>query len=206
MPGKDESDDDYTRILLIVEDNAGDAEIIVDYLSEQCSDRYLVHHVATLNDANLVLKNKEIDIALLDLRLPDSDGVEGIDKLLSTKNDLPIVVLTGISRSEIEKKCLKHGAHDYLDKNELHPDMLRRSLRYAIAMTRELSRRRQAEERYEQLRIAADSKIEERLDELCGQIVLEFEALDSAPNIGDVKKIIRAVRSANWSEQMNPLA
>ena len=70
-----------TRTLLLVEDSEADAELVRDYLSEGGADLYAVHHARTLKEAMATLRAIEVDVVLLDLRLPDSIAVDGVGKI-----------------------------------------------------------------------------------------------------------------------------
>lgn len=92
----------------------------------------------TLKRANrlssgLALLHEELfDVALLDLGLPDSNGIETLLKLREREPDLPIIILTGLADEEFAEKAISQGAQDYLVKGKFNYDLLYRSIRYAV--------------------------------------------------------------------------
>jgi CheY-like chemotaxis protein len=127
-----------TRVLLLVEDNQADAELVMDMLGEDSRQtQYEVHHVARLAEAEEMLRDRQVDVVLLDLRLPDSAGVESVRSVLSVAKEMPVIVLTGLEDEALALECLDAGAQDFLSKDEMRPVMLRRTIGYAITRTRE---------------------------------------------------------------------
>ena len=123
--------------LLLIEDNPGDRRLTELALSEAASDANMpceLHAVGTLADglAWLADPTHSFAIVLLDLGLPDAEGLDGLRSVRVANPDLPIVVLTGQSDLAIATAALKAGASDYLDKADLRPRTLFRAIRYAI--------------------------------------------------------------------------
>ena len=87
--------------LLLVEDNPGDVFLLVDELETHYPRQYVTAAAATLAEADSLLAERRFDVALLDLTLPDSRGLETIERLAEFAPDLPIVVLTGIDDARI---------------------------------------------------------------------------------------------------------
>ncbi|WP_108661658.1 response regulator [Acuticoccus kandeliae] len=126
-----------TRVLLLIEDNEADAELVRAYLSESARDHYEVHHVSRMSEAIKALKSLNVDVVLLDLRLPDSVATEGVGTIRDEIGDIPILVLTGMTDEDLALECINAGAQDYLFKNEMQPNGLRRAIGYAITRKRE---------------------------------------------------------------------
>ena len=118
--------------ILLVEDNAGDARLVREMLSASTSQDFDVIHVARLDDACVTLRTNVMECALLDLSLPDADGLEGVDRLREQAPQLPIIVLTGNDDLSLAISALQHGAQDYLSKGKVDTAMLARAIRYAI--------------------------------------------------------------------------
>ena len=100
-------------------------------------EEFEVVHAAKLADALKILEEQCVDVVLLDLRLSDAQGTDGVTALLNTSKDIPVVVLTGMDDETLALKCIDAGAQDYLNKNELQPALLRRTIGYAVARLRE---------------------------------------------------------------------
>ena len=122
--------------LLLVEDNPGDACVVEATLRNLSNPGYRVVRAEKLGEALMLARSDEFDIVLLDLSLPDSQGVEGVQEFARTTTGLPIVVLTGLEDDEVAVQALNHGAQDYLVKGEDNARVLRRAIRYAIERKR----------------------------------------------------------------------
>ncbi|MEP6865034.1 MAG: ATP-binding protein [Deltaproteobacteria bacterium] len=118
-----------TRVLL-VEDNLGDARLIEELLREVPGHRYTITHATTLAEALGLVDHQ--DVALLDLTLPDSTGITGVERMTTASRALPIVVLTGNAAERVAIEALSAGAQDYLRKDEIVPALLAKALSYAI--------------------------------------------------------------------------
>jgi DNA-binding NarL/FixJ family response regulator len=121
--------------VLIVEDNAADAEYVAELLELTEHGDVEVRVATTLADALEQLVEMP-DCALLDLGLPDTAGLEGVLELSRHAPGLPIVVLSGQSDRAIAMQAVKHGAQDYLNKGAIDGDNVLRAIRYAIERKR----------------------------------------------------------------------
>ncbi len=136
--------------VLLVEDNPGDARLVEHHLEaarlEDMVGNVVVHHEDTLEGAMEALDSSQFDIVFLDLGLPESRGLETLDRVIETNPEAPIVVLTGLDDREVAVEAIQRGAQDYLPKDDLDADRLSRSFRYAIERYRkEIALRRQNE-------------------------------------------------------------
>lgn len=122
--------------VLLVEDNPGDARLIVEMLRDGGGDRYRLQHVDRLATALERLSQGGIDVLLLDLSLPDSQGFETFTRVHAHAPDVPVVVLTGLDDEETSRRAVQEGAQDYLPKGDVNPHGLVRSLLYAIERAR----------------------------------------------------------------------
>jgi CheY-like chemotaxis protein len=121
---------DYS--ILLVEDNPADADLIKEYLIENQSIVYRVKEARTLADALKLLSQDNFDAVLLDLSLPDSSGLDTVRSLLSDHPQMVLVVLTGLKDQQIALQAVRFGAQDYLEKDQLTPTLLHRSISYAM--------------------------------------------------------------------------
>jgi diguanylate cyclase (GGDEF)-like protein/PAS domain S-box-containing protein len=117
--------------LLLVEDNAFIARLVHEMLSASEIDLDLVH-VERLSDACDRILASPPACVLLDLTLPDADGLQSLLQLRKLAPDTPIVVLTGLEDEELAVRAVQEGAQDYLVKRRVDLDGLARSLTYAI--------------------------------------------------------------------------
>ncbi len=135
-----------TGELLLVEDDQADAALVSRLLQKAQIFPRKVRLVGSLSAAKAALENHEIDAVLLDLGLPDCQGVECVRALRQVAPDLPVVVLTGREDSELAMTCLAAGAQDYLSKGQIGYESLRRAIQYARARVRENTAQRRAAE------------------------------------------------------------
>jgi signal transduction histidine kinase len=119
------------KTLLIIEDNPGDARLIREMLDEHETLQAELFHVGSMNDAEKHLTNKPVDFILLDLGLPDAQGLDAIKRIRAVAPDIPLVVLTGMDDDQLAAQSLREGAQDYLIKGQIESRGLLRTLRYA---------------------------------------------------------------------------
>jgi signal transduction histidine kinase len=118
--------------VMLVEDNRGDARLIRAMLDEVNHLAVDLVQVDTLRDGLARLEQGDIDVMLLDLGLPDSNGIESFLRVHAAAPMLPVVVLSGDIDTEVALRTVREGAQDYLVKGHVDPEGLARSLRYAI--------------------------------------------------------------------------
>ena len=128
--------------LLLVEDDPDDVWMMRNFLGDRWDEPFDIVHVELLSAAIERLAEESYDIILLDLTLPDSQGLETFFAMHAQAGETPIVVLSGCDDEQIAVKAVQAGAQDYLAKGQVNDRILVRSIRYAI----ERGRRRRAEE------------------------------------------------------------
>jgi DNA-binding response OmpR family regulator len=106
------------KVLLLVEDNQGDARLLREMLNERSLNGTEVSHVTTMGDAESHLGRHAVDIIVLDLGLPDANGLEAIRRAHAAAPHIPLVVLTGLDDESLAAQSLQEGAQDYLLKVE----------------------------------------------------------------------------------------
>ncbi|MBP7149377.1 MAG: response regulator [Acidobacteria bacterium] len=122
---------DVVRVLL-VEDSRAYARLVELALSEGSLGRFDVRAVERLSQAEQVIHDGRLDVALLDLNLPDAHGLEAVQRVHELAPRLPIVVLTGHTDETLGLAAVREGAQDYLVKGDVQSDVLVRAIRYAI--------------------------------------------------------------------------
>ncbi|CAA6676617.1 Unannotated [Lentimonas sp. CC4] len=130
--------EEHIRILLF-EDNSADADLVNEYL-ELSNLSFDISLVKRLADGVQALQEKTFDLVLLDLSLPDSSGIDTLEAVSAVARDEVIIVLTGADDEQLSLEALKAGAQDYLFKDRLSGEVLRRSIRYAIERSNLLNR------------------------------------------------------------------
>ncbi len=117
--------------VLLIEDNPGDVVLLREYLAE-CNGACHLITAERLATGLQVLAEQQVAVVLLDLNLPDSQGLNTLRKLQSEVKGIPIVILTGADDNRAAIEAVRSGAQDYLVKGHGDPELLFRTLRYAI--------------------------------------------------------------------------
>lgn len=133
------------RLLLLVEDNPADADLVEELLEQAGGENYRIIRATRISDAVEKLGRSQVDVVLLDLRLPDGAGVATLRAIRAVDQRVPVVVLTGTDDEELAMSCIYAGAQDYLAKSEIKPITLRRAIGYAITRIREAQLRQMEE-------------------------------------------------------------
>jgi signal transduction histidine kinase len=118
--------------ILLIEDNPGDARLVEILLEESDLPNVQIIHRLTLGDGIAELQKRDFAVVLLDLTLPDSRGFETLERLIATKPDVNVVVMTGLADKVLGLNAVKAGAQDFLMKGGFDSDLLSKTLRYAI--------------------------------------------------------------------------
>ena len=118
--------------ILLIEDNPDDAQLVREMLFEANGGAVELEREETLASGLERLENERFDVLLLDLTLPDSGGLETVQKVRPIEHRVPVVVLTEIEDEETIQKTLEHGAQDYLVKGKVNAESLGRAIRYAL--------------------------------------------------------------------------
>jgi diguanylate cyclase (GGDEF)-like protein/PAS domain S-box-containing protein len=127
------------KTVLLVEDNPGDARLLREMLNDEGSHETVLSLVASMSEAEAYLAVHSVDIILLDLGLPDAQGLAAVRRTHSAAPKVPLVVLTGMDDERLAARALQEGAQDYLIKGQIVPTSsqtetrgLLRAMRYAI--------------------------------------------------------------------------
>ncbi len=118
--------------VLLIEDDEDDYIITRDLLAEELSQGFRVVWAKDLAAGLEQLSVATFDVVLLDLSLPDSQGLPTFTAVHESSQRVPVVLLTGLSDESLGVKAVQEGAQDYLVKGELDGLVLVRAIRYAI--------------------------------------------------------------------------
>jgi two-component system, cell cycle sensor histidine kinase and response regulator CckA len=141
---------DGIRVLL-VEDNPGDARLFTELVRDTGAGQWKLVQVDRLSAALDRLRREPFDVMLLDLSLPDAEGLETLIRAHTEAPKVPIVVLTGHDDEALAVRAVRAGAQDYLVKGRLDGDLLVRSIRYASERGRAVEALERREEHYRSL-------------------------------------------------------
>jgi len=118
--------------ILLVEDNPGDARLVMEMLREVDRITPRLEHVSSLAAAIAYLDLQVPDIVLLDLSLPDGNGLASAGRIIDTYHQLPVVILTGLDDESVGLEAVHRGAQDYLVKGQLDSRLFTRVMLYSI--------------------------------------------------------------------------
>ncbi len=147
--------------ILLIEDSLAEARFLQELLKQAKFKQFSLVHVKRLGEALDRLKTDcfDVDVVLLDLTLPDSQGLASLAPLLSYAPSLPIVVLTSMNDDELALEAVRQGAQDFLVKRQVNYEMLVRSICYAIE-------RKQVSEALRTVNQVLEVQVQQRTDEL----------------------------------------
>ncbi|HRD84108.1 MAG TPA: ATP-binding protein [Rubrivivax sp.] len=128
------------RRVLLVEDNAGDAELASERLAEANSTTFEVTCAASLTEAGSLFDSRFVDAIILDLNLPDSRGLETIQRAREFGGSTPIIAVSGAVDDELRLQARDLGAEEMFDKNECNSRLFWRSVLQIIERRREQQR------------------------------------------------------------------
>ena len=135
--------------ILLVEDNPGDVRLIQTLLEEAGSARFEVQPARCLREALRLLKARPFDLVLLDLSLPDTHGLEALERLREQALPVPVIVLSGNEDEALAAGAVRQGAQDYLVKGRIEAPLLARSMHFALERHRAQQGLREAVERFQ---------------------------------------------------------
>jgi len=137
--------------ILLIEDNAAEARLIRELLTETPQPGVELEHATSLSAGQERLAAGGVDVVLLDLSLPDSHGLETLLRVRAAIARIPVVVLTGSDEWDLALLAVEKGAQDYLVKGQVDGKAILRSARYAIARARPLEALRESQRFIEQI-------------------------------------------------------
>jgi signal transduction histidine kinase/HPt (histidine-containing phosphotransfer) domain-containing protein len=136
--------------VLLVEDNLPDARLIAELLRES-GELFAVTHCERLAEAQEHLRGRPPEAVLLDLSLPDSQGLATLERVLAAAPAVPVLVLTGLADQQLATEAIAKGAEDYLIKGETYGRVMARAIHYAIQRKRMLLERQETQRRLDLL-------------------------------------------------------
>jgi diguanylate cyclase (GGDEF)-like protein len=122
--------DESIRVLLV--EDEPDHRLLFRRMMAAAGSRAKVTATDTLKSALDFLAHEEADIVLLDLHLPDSQGMETFNSLHAQAPTVPVIVLTGMNDEQMAVEAVRRGAQDYLVKGQFEAQLLGRAVRYAL--------------------------------------------------------------------------
>lgn len=124
----------------MIEDDLEDAELVQRSFRTVSEEMFEVYHVHRFRDAIQAIKQNQFHVVLLNLGLPDSAGLNGVERLMSETPQVPVIVLTGLDDETEAMKGIELGAQEFLRKEEISSSQLIRTIRHAIKRMQYLGR------------------------------------------------------------------
>ncbi len=144
--------------VLLFEDNPGDARLIELYLAEGGRQAlFTLERADRLSTGLEHLAQGGIEVILLDLGLPDSQGFDAFKKVQAQAPAVPVVVLTGFDDETLAVEAIRHGAQDYLVKGDVDSKVLYRAVRYSVERKRAVEDTKRDSKRVEALYAVAQA-------------------------------------------------
>ena len=188
-----------TADVLLVEDNDDDAFLIEKKIDQGVDSAFVddieLTRVKSLAAAIETCETESFDAVFLDLGLPDSRGLETIERFTAQEFDLPVVVLTGLQDDRASIEAIQQGAQDYLIKGESTAETIIRAMRHAIERKenqRQIHRQRDQIEFFNSIL---------RHDMLNGMQIIRLTAQGLEPRLdGEEADDIQTI--VNWSDNI----
>lgn len=151
------SERDHAVRALLVEDDAGFSGLLDEWLADAVAGGAAPHPIRieltvvdSLQKGLAEVHGGSYDILLVDLNLPDSQGLETFERITLGGGNLPVIVLSGLDDESLAIQAVRSGAQDYLVKSQIDGNLLFRSIRYALerfSLHQALERARESERR-----------------------------------------------------------
>ncbi len=167
--------------ILVIEDAKADTEMIRIYLAE-AKNKYHLRCAESLSEGFYIIEEHPVDLVLLDLNLPDSNGFNTLRRFIEKAPHVPVVVMTGITDQRKGTESVRAGAQDYLVKGEFESRQLVKAIRYSL----------------ERFRLQADA--EERATKASNE-TSRLEALQKMASLGDWEMDIVS-NTMTWSGEL----
>ncbi|MDF9745531.1 bacterio-opsin activator domain-containing protein [Natrinema salsiterrestre] len=196
--------------ILLIEDNPGDARLIQEMLRDTEELAQRVHpgeatgqtpeisRETRLEDGIDVIDSEPTDIVLLDLNLPDSEGVNTLEAVHEAAAETPIVVLTGVRDQQVGVEAIQRGAQDFLVKDEVTSELLIRTIHHAIERAKQERERRQQREYLETL-----NRLNRIVHDITHAVITSETRADLEQQVCDRLAASDAYRFA-WIGEVNP--
>jgi len=138
--------------IIYFEDNPGDVILAQEYLSEAKNITCRIQQVDRLAEGLPQLSENNVDMILLDLNLPDSQGLATFEAVKQVADNVPIIIMSGLADEDLAVSAVQKGAQDYLIKGQLDVHLLVRAIRYGIEREKLLIKLRDAMDQIKMLR------------------------------------------------------
>ncbi len=180
------------KTVLLIEDNPGDVRLLRELLKDEGPAEIKVTHVATMCEAETFLAEHAVDIILLDLGLPDANGLGAVKRVLAAAPRIPLVVLTGSDDASLAAQALHEGAEDYLIKGQIVSSSSQSETRVLVrALSYAVERKAMDEQLFSE---------RERAEVTLNSIGDAVACTDSAGNLTFLNRVAEKLTGWSWAE------
>ncbi len=138
--------------ILVIEDNPGDFLLLEEYIEEMLVNSTITQARSYLDACTILSDQKSVfDLILLDLTLPDNQGLILVSDVLGLANESPVIILTGYENLDFSISSLALGISEYLLKDEITAYSLQKSILFSIEREKHLRNIKESEKRYSEL-------------------------------------------------------
>ncbi|MDP3790949.1 MAG: diguanylate cyclase [Candidatus Omnitrophota bacterium] len=193
--------------VLLIEDNRVDAAIIQDMLNQSRKEKFYVEIAPTLAKGLESLAKNNIDIALADLTLPDSIGLDTFGRIHAHAPKIPVIIITSSANETQALTAFQKGAQDYLVKGQFDNNLLERSIRYAIERNKNRLELRSMQDKLQKINSCFLSFGEDPMENICRLTAIFGEMLGATCalyNCMDAKQMLCSVGQWHTPEDFNP--
>lgn len=152
--------------VLLIEDNPADARLVREALRGLGGPPFVIVVADRLSAGLTALEKGGFDVALVDLSLPDSHGLQTFLDVRERARSVPVLVLSGLEDEQVASRAVSEGAQDYVYKSQLGGNQLARAILYALSRQQILQQLEESvvelkasEERYKVVTEAAQDAI-----------------------------------------------
>jgi signal transduction histidine kinase len=183
--------------ILLVEDNPGDARLLRETLADAAGPDLEIVAVETLGAALEAVKAASYDLLLVDLSLPDSQGLATVDQLYHAALDTPVVVMTGLDDEAVGIEAVRKGAQDYLIKGRADGQTIFRAVHYAIERHRVLTHLRRQSRMQAVGRLTAG--VAHEFNNLLAAIIGNLELIELRPELeSGTRQVTKNATAVAW--------
>jgi two-component sensor histidine kinase/CheY-like chemotaxis protein len=186
--------------VLLVEDNPGDARLIAEMLADAGQPRFRLTCVDRLGEALQRLTQDGFDLILLDLSLPDAQGLDTFRQVYEHTPHAPIVLLTGLDDQHLAVRAVRQGAQDFLAKGELDSKLLVRAMQYAVERSENQTALRKARDKLEQQVVERTANLARANEMLHAEIAVRTRAEEALRTLNEELESRVVERTAALSE------
>jgi len=201
---------------LLIEDNPADAAFMGEALAEAEGVEFELSTAGRLSLGLTMMQTGNFEVLLLDLSLPDSSGLETLERAQARDPDMPVVVLTGLADENVAVGAVQRGAQDYLVKSRVDTATLTRTILYSIQRHRILKGVRDAKQEFgagepEKLKHGTGAPAASQATHVLGPRYLDRATSDALAGrlsavLGGIAPQGGAVHSAELSSELRSLA